>query len=296
MNIRSLVDWLEPSLELDPDRLRGEVLALLPDTIPAWQGWTPSVTGDGRLGVSYQWDAHVASAPRFHVGSVTQGGALILSRQVELGPKQNYLCLTLSQLTETPAGLIDVRVDGKLLAQLDVPSRDVWATPVPRFISVKKYRGKSVKIEVEHRPPPPTWSPHQVIPAQVVTSFAQPMLAPGVTQIPRLQHFLDASAKAMLGRGKGVAHAARSGRISRTGPVDAAGNRGGPSCFTRDRPYQGGSPVDLCAEQVGGGAARRHVHDRGRQQSEDDHGPMRLELFSGRSESARSMAPVGESA
>ena len=152
LNIRSLVDWLEPSLELDPDRLRGEVLALLPDTFPAWQGWTASVTGEGRLGVSYHWDAHQAKQERFRAGSTTSGGALLLSRQIELAPKQNYLCLALSQLTDTPAGTIEVRVDGKLTAQLEVPSRDVWATPVPRFVSVKKYRGKPVKIEVELRP------------------------------------------------------------------------------------------------------------------------------------------------
>jgi hypothetical protein len=52
LKIRSLVDWLEPRLELDPDAVRAEVRTLLPETIPAWQGWTAVATGAGRLGVA----------------------------------------------------------------------------------------------------------------------------------------------------------------------------------------------------------------------------------------------------
>jgi hypothetical protein len=83
---------------------------------------------------------------------VVPDGSLVLSRQVELGPKQNYLCLALMRLTDVPAGEIAVRVDGKSIALLKVPERDSWTSPVPRYVSLKKYRGQSVKIEVEHQP------------------------------------------------------------------------------------------------------------------------------------------------
>ena len=76
-----------------------------PETIPAWQGWTASTTGGGRLSVSYRWDVLDPADPRFQPDMVIQGGSVVLSRQVEIGPSQNFLCLVLGRAARAAGGL-----------------------------------------------------------------------------------------------------------------------------------------------------------------------------------------------
>lgn len=156
LNIRSFVDWLEPRVDLDPSVLRTAVQRLLPETIPAWQGWTVS-TGDS-LELRHRWEAHDPADPHFRRDVIVQRGSLLLSREVELGPNQNYLCLSLSQEPGSPAGAVEVRVDGQLVAQLTVPEPERgegdaagrWFYPAPRCVPLAKYRGRNVPIEVKY--------------------------------------------------------------------------------------------------------------------------------------------------
>ena len=155
MNIRSFVDWLDPCLELDRDKLRTEVQRLVPDTIAAWQGWTPA----GPFVVTQRPDTRDPLQPRFRADAVVKGGSLLLSRKIEIGPNQNYLCLALSQEPGPSAGRVEVRIDGKPVGDLTVPPWEQGMSvrflyPTPSFVPLAKYRGKTVNIEVEHQPTP----------------------------------------------------------------------------------------------------------------------------------------------
>ena len=157
LNVRSFVDWLEPSVELDRDRLRAEVGRLLPETIPAWQGWTVSNPRGGNYRLAQRWDVHNPFAPHFVSDVVTRGGTLLLSREVEVGPTHNYLCLSLSQEPGGSAGWIEVRVNDRPVGEMMVPPWDKhasgrWFVPAAAFVPLAKYRGKTIKIEVEHQP------------------------------------------------------------------------------------------------------------------------------------------------
>lgn len=156
LNIRSFVDWLEPVVELDRDQLLGEVQRLLPETIPAWQGWAVS-TSRGDYRVSPRWDVHHLPATRLVPDVTVQGGTVVLSRQVEVRPDLNYLCLSLGQEPGRPSGWVEVRVDGGPVAELIVPQWQqvygkAWLSPIPSFVPLAKYHGKTVKLEVEYHP------------------------------------------------------------------------------------------------------------------------------------------------
>lgn len=155
LNIRSFVDWLEPTLELDREKLRTAVQRLVPDTVAAWQGWTAA----GPYVVTHRVDSRDPAQPRFRADAVVKGGSLVLSRKVEIGPNQNFLCLALSQEPGPSAGWVEVRIDGKAAGQMNVPPWEQGASvrflyPTPSFVPLKKYRGKTVTIEVEHHPTP----------------------------------------------------------------------------------------------------------------------------------------------
>jgi len=156
LHIRAFVDWLEPCVELDPAKLRAEVLPLVLQTIPAWQGWTVK-SGAEALRVSYRWDVRDPADPRFQRDVVVPSGSLVLSRQIEVGPKQNFLCLALTRPPGPPAGWVEVRVDGAAVGQMDVPAWELghghpWYYPTASFVPLTKYRGKTVALEVEFHP------------------------------------------------------------------------------------------------------------------------------------------------
>jgi hypothetical protein len=163
LNIRSFVDWLEPAVELDIDQLRAEVQKVLPDSIPALQSWTVSAAG-GQLRVVDRWENRDLAAPRFRRDTVVQQGSLRLARQVEVGPNQNFLCLSVCREADQPGGWVEVRVDGRARGDLTVPAWErtttgVWLDPPASFVPLGKYRGKTVTIEVEYHPAAPPVSP-----------------------------------------------------------------------------------------------------------------------------------------
>jgi hypothetical protein len=156
LHIRSFVDWLEPCLDLDLAKLRADVQPLVPLTISAWQGWTVK-GGANAFRVSYRWDVRDPTDPRFQPDVIVPGGSLVLSRQVDVGPKQNFLCLALCRPPGPPSGWLEVRVAGQPAGDMDVPSWEMghgrpWYYPTVSLVPLAKHRGKTVPIEVEFHP------------------------------------------------------------------------------------------------------------------------------------------------
>jgi hypothetical protein len=180
LNIRSFVDWLEPCVELDRDRLRTAVQALVPETVPAWHGWTVSTTGAGGYRVVPRWDVRDPAAPRFLSDVVLLGRSLLLSRRLEVGPNQNFLCLALTQEPGKPAGWVEVRIDGRPAGQLTVPELERgnsirWLYPTASVVPLAKYRGKTVTIEVEHfradEPAVVEWRSLELVPSRDLVTW-----------------------------------------------------------------------------------------------------------------------------
>lgn len=172
LNIRDLVDWLEPQLELDPAKLQAEVERLLPATIPAWQDWTVSTDPGTRLLVRRQPETPNADSGRL---AAMVRGRLLLSRRLRLLPSQNYLCLAVSRgVRGAPPTWLEVRVDGKRVAEFEVPDAPYAGNAEPRMIPLKKYHDRTITIEVEHS----ATSDQAMIAWQALELVAQPEMVP----------------------------------------------------------------------------------------------------------------------
>lgn len=154
-NIRDMVNWLEPQLELDLPGLRAEVARLLPATIPAWQGWTVSSPKEAGLTISARLDATDASERSYQPEVGVARGPLVLRQHLPIAPKQKFLCLSVLRYPQTPAlppSWIEVRVDGKLAGQFAVPDRLAGSSP-PQLVPLEKYQGRpAVLLEVDYYP------------------------------------------------------------------------------------------------------------------------------------------------
>ena len=56
LDIRDLVDWLEPLIELDANLLREDVARRIGDLVPAWQGWQVGEADAGPAMLVNAWD------------------------------------------------------------------------------------------------------------------------------------------------------------------------------------------------------------------------------------------------
>lgn len=157
LNLHDMVDWLEPQLVLDVEKLRQEVNRFLPKTIPAWQNWTPSFGKEGRLAAAAVWDNPDLNYPGYRAAVTVRNGTLILSRRLQLAPEQKYLCLMLvtrtPSATAAPLSSVEVRVDGKPLARFDVPvPQNNGLDPSPRLLPLEKFQGQPILLEVAYSP------------------------------------------------------------------------------------------------------------------------------------------------
>lgn len=151
-DIRDLVNWCEPCVELDRDALAREVAARAITLVPAWEGWSVQVEGGG-LALADRWSERTydreANRLRF-VSDVSGKTPLVLSRKLRIENDHRYLMLCVEQAdSEGKANEIAVTVDGEPYARFEVPAA-AWngAAPTPRLIPVESLRGREVSIEI----------------------------------------------------------------------------------------------------------------------------------------------------
>jgi hypothetical protein len=148
-DVRDHVDWCEPTLELDPEKLAAAVAARAPALVPAWDGWKVEVDGDW-LALADRWDERQVDGQRYAC-EISGGRRLALSRTMRVENDHRYLMLCVEQTqAEGGANEIAVSVDGKPYATLDVP-RAAWNgdPPTPRLIPVEALRGRDVTFRLE---------------------------------------------------------------------------------------------------------------------------------------------------
>lgn len=150
-DIRDSLDWLDPVVTLDADRLKALVRERLPATIPAWKGWKVVLPANAALLVRNTFDG----APDGTGGSIpqimAQPGPLTLSRTVQVGPRQRYLAIGLSRGPVSPSRF-EVRVDGVTVSSGDVPQRQPGVATRPFFFPLTRFTGKTVEVQVVHLP------------------------------------------------------------------------------------------------------------------------------------------------
>jgi hypothetical protein len=152
-DIRDLVDWLEPVVSLDPEKLKSVVQGRLPQTIAAWQGWSLDAREAETLIVKSAVDpaasAEIAGYRRQVIGAGTE---LSLDRTWTVAPDHNYLAIAVTRPPGTSASRFEVRIDGQSVAVADIPERKPGQVPPPFLLPIGRFVGKTIGVEVIHLP------------------------------------------------------------------------------------------------------------------------------------------------
>ena len=157
LNIRDKLDWLDPTIGFDPNKLSNEVCRRIVDQQGVWKGWT--VKFDKRGG--YRWTARFQKARSSERGSfrtMLQAGKhpLVLSRLIEIGPDDNWLTVDTGRSTEigtSRQSAISLRIDNKTIKPEKPPVRQAWQeTDAPMLFPIQKYRRKKVTLELTQPP------------------------------------------------------------------------------------------------------------------------------------------------
>ncbi len=153
LNIRDRVNWLEPTLILDPEGLRAEVARAAAAQHPAWRDWDVEVDGDGPAPFAIPvGDSHSPHEP-VALDVASGGRSITLTARRPLGETDRWLYLSARQVTRVdPPGRFEVLWNRLPIAELDVPSsRD----DQPRLVSLagcSADRSTAARLQVVYRP------------------------------------------------------------------------------------------------------------------------------------------------
>jgi hypothetical protein len=153
LDVRDVFDWLDPTLRLDEEALRAEVLRRGPRLLTAWQDWTvTSGQTPGATLVSH-WIAQPVERSHYRLAVAARGGPVTVSRRVRPGAAADRLLLSVSRPDTAPPSRIEVLLNGNSAVQFDVPVRPTGPLPPPREISLATYADQSLSIEIVQRSP-----------------------------------------------------------------------------------------------------------------------------------------------
>ena len=152
-DVRDLVDWLEPVVSLDADKLKAVVQSRLPQTIAAWQGWSLDAGEAETLVVTNAVDpAAAADIAGYRRLVIATGAELSFDREWTVAPNQRYLAIAVTRPPGTSASRFEVRIDGQSVAVADIPERRQGQLPPPFLLPLGRFVGKTIGVEVIHLP------------------------------------------------------------------------------------------------------------------------------------------------
>ena len=152
-DVRDMVDWLEPMLELDRDRLAKLVRGRVHLNVPVWQGWNPVFSS----GATREWKVVLESRGegRFFSGLELRGGELLLSRKFQPMAGRRWLEVDMGEagsLLPDPS-ILTVRIDGKELDPAELPRRQPWqAGSIPLLYDLGINNESPATVEISQKP------------------------------------------------------------------------------------------------------------------------------------------------
>ena len=123
LDIRDMLNWLEPQFDLDLAKLKVEIEKRVPQLLPALEGWKLALAAGAKLVTLARWDA-----------------------------ADRYLALSVCRYEGVPASKVEVHVNGKPLSAFEVPERKLGQLPVPLLLDLKKYPSQQITLQLVHVP------------------------------------------------------------------------------------------------------------------------------------------------
>ncbi|MBN2474840.1 MAG: NPCBM/NEW2 domain-containing protein [Pirellulales bacterium] len=154
LDVRDVVDWIEPVLALDAGKLKQAIQQARESVVPAWDGWTASVEG-GSLESEARWDESDSKDPRYVVEVATGDKPLTLSTRRRIPATGNWLCVQLKQLRESRSlAAVEIRAGGRPIASVDLPAmrRRQREPAEPFWVPLRQYAGREIEIDVVYTP------------------------------------------------------------------------------------------------------------------------------------------------
>ncbi len=150
-DIRDSLDWLEPTLRIEPQTLQSEIRAAVVRLFTPWEGWTVTDADTGPFVFKNRWLHIDERDPRFITEVGSRVPFLTLSRSLKVGPLQKFLVLAASRFQErtTPAHL-QVQINGQSVGDFEIPVRSTLADPDPILVPLDAFLGQQVRIDISH--------------------------------------------------------------------------------------------------------------------------------------------------
>jgi len=156
LNIRDKLDWLDPVIGFDHSALREAVQREAVKQRRAWNGWTVKFDKRGVYTWTTRfWKDQPTGPGRFATLIRAEKHPLVLSRQITVGPRDNWLTVDVGTFDGDTfrMELLPPRIDKKKMAPELVPVRQEWQKRnAPPAFAIGQYRGKKVTIELIQPP------------------------------------------------------------------------------------------------------------------------------------------------
>lgn len=184
-DIRDVADWIEPEFRLDRALLQAWIRRSSLRHLPGLAGWTAthsSAAGGAATGpltaaaleplirsaaqlqsaggtgfpispaafeVLNVFDDRLPRDLRFRTSIKPASACGILARKLRIEPRHRFLAILVSrQNNRTQPSLLQVRINGRVLLEADVPHRENWFTPDPLLVPVKEFHGQTITVEL----------------------------------------------------------------------------------------------------------------------------------------------------
>lgn len=146
LDIRDALDWLEPLVELDRQRMARELLRRGHRMIPCWEGWTVTTAETPHVRLVSQWDEYGGPPRGYQLMVAATPGPLRVSGRLRPRPYRDRLLVAVSRPPNVPPSRLEIRVEGLPAGTFDIPVRNAGEAP-PLVVSLAAYHGREVAVD-----------------------------------------------------------------------------------------------------------------------------------------------------
>ncbi len=148
-DVRDAVNWYEPEIKLDLPLLQAEVARRSGARLTGLLGWTLNAEDAGKIQLANVLSPYEPRRPEFRMKFQAKDRFITFSRTLKIGPQHRWLAAVITRDHEktTPVS-VQVRIDGRVLGDLDVPMQQGPLEPDPLIVPLDGFQGKTVTVEL----------------------------------------------------------------------------------------------------------------------------------------------------
>jgi hypothetical protein len=151
LDVRDVVDWLEPVLVFDPHDLERAVEQAAPRALWGSGGWTvdPLAAGSWRVTNRFRGDdaAHPIFRPLLELST-----PLNLTAHFQVAAGRDTALVNIGRPRGAPAATFEISVDGVRLAREEIPQLGESGDPRPVVVPLRQHVGREIELAIRFAP------------------------------------------------------------------------------------------------------------------------------------------------